>query len=307
MERVNRKISTVLFGLLTAGFIVLNFVLINGGDFGIFLTFDNDTHFNTQFLSELFMKPYFHFPCYLWGVILCYAFIRYAREKTGLIPAEVANNSLTSRLFAFIRANYKVRYPLYLIGLTLTSVTYFTQQIYTKDNSAWGKGAQAAYGSMAYPGFVLGLSIFVISGLVGRAEFIRFFLGGDAWILFKNIGYGLYMFSPVYSLLYFLSMSVSQHLDYQMMFYNFCGIFIFSLLLVQIFYTFIHGPFSAIFELGHDLNVTTNAINLHLESAFNIEHYKLKNEGTSENEPLLVTPRSELSPATNGFNNINQT
>lgn len=140
MERAKRIVSIAFFSILSIGFIVLNFVLINGGDFGIFLTFDNDTHFNTQFLSELFMKPYFHFPCYLWGVILCYTFVRFAREKTGLIPSEVANNSLTSRLFAFIRANYKVRYPLYLFGLTLTSVTYFSLYGYIKDNNAWGKG-----------------------------------------------------------------------------------------------------------------------------------------------------------------------
>lgn len=85
---------------------------------------------------------------------------------------------------------------------------------------------------MAYPGFVFGVSIFIMCGVLGRAEFIRFFLGGDAWILFKNISYGLFLFSPIYSLIYFQSMSISQHLDYQMMFYNFCGIFVFSLLLV---------------------------------------------------------------------------
>jgi hypothetical protein len=103
-ENLPRVVSNILFTLLGVGSIVLNFVLIKKSDFGIFLTFDNDgTHFNTQFLSELFMKPYFQFTSYLWGVVLCFAFLRYAREKSGLIPADVANNSLSSRLMIFIR------------------------------------------------------------------------------------------------------------------------------------------------------------------------------------------------------------
>jgi hypothetical protein len=101
------------------------------------------------------------------------------------------------------------RYALYLVALTLTSLTYFGNRGYIIDNNSWSKSKQAAYGSIAYPGFVFGVSIFVLSGLLGRAEFVRFFLGGDAWILFKNMSYGIYMFTPIYALLYFDSMSIS--------------------------------------------------------------------------------------------------
>lgn len=73
---------------------------------------------------------------------------------------------------------------------------------------------QAFFGALAYPAFVLGASLFVMPALLGRCEFLRFFLAGDIWSLFRNIAYGIYMFAPVYSLIYFLSMSVHQHLDY---------------------------------------------------------------------------------------------
>jgi hypothetical protein len=302
-ENLPRVASNIIFAILGIGSIVLNFVLINGGDFGIFLTFDNDgTHFNTQFLNELFMKPYFHFGAYLWGVVLCLAYVRYAREKSGLIPADVANNSLSSRAFTFIRSNHVARYVLYVFAFTLTSLTFFSLHAYLVDNSAWSKSTQAAYGSMAYPGFVIGSSIFLMSAVLGRAEFVRFFLGGDAWILFKNIGYGLYLFSPVYALLYFQSMSISQHLDYQMMFYNFCGIFVFSLLLVNLFFPLIHGPFTAIFNLEHYVKTTANAITFH--NGFNIEHYKVKGEGE---EPLIEGGGGNYLPQIGQQNNINQT
>ena len=201
--------GNIIFTALGIGSIVVNFILINKGDFGIFLTFDQEIYFNTQFLSELFMKPYFHFASYLWGVVLCFAYVRYAREKSGLIPADVANNSMSSRIMTFIRQNHMARYIIYLVALGITSAAYFGNRGYIIDNKAWSKTTQAAYGSMAYPGFVFGVSIFVICGLLGRAEFFRFFLGGDAWIMFKNVSYGLYMFAPIYSLIYFDSMSIS--------------------------------------------------------------------------------------------------
>ena len=126
-ENLPRIASTIIFSAMGLGSIIVNFILINGGDFGIFLTFDNDgTHFNTQFLNELFMKPYFHFSAYLWGVILCLAYVRYAREKSGLIPADVANNSLSSRAFAFFKSNHLARYVLYAVAFTITSLTYFS-------------------------------------------------------------------------------------------------------------------------------------------------------------------------------------
>jgi hypothetical protein len=60
-ENLPRMASTIIFSIIGIGSIVGNFIIIYEGDFGIFLTFDNEgTHFNTQFLNEVFMKPYFH-------------------------------------------------------------------------------------------------------------------------------------------------------------------------------------------------------------------------------------------------------
>jgi hypothetical protein len=152
----------------------------------------------------------------------------------------------------------------------------------------WSKGTQGFYGAFAYFSFVLGTSLFVIPALLGRAEFIRFFFGGDFFALFKNISFGMYMFSPIYSLIYFLSMSISQHLDYQMMFYNFCGIFIFTLLLVQIFYVFIHCPFTSLFTLGHDIDMVMAELNI--GRGINIEAYKMKSDG--DDDEGLISPGS---------------
>jgi hypothetical protein len=95
-----------------------------------------------------------------------------------------------------------------------------------------------------------------------------------------------------------------------MMFYNFCGIFVFSLLLVQLFYTLIYGPFSAMFTLEHNIKMSTNAVNLNSGVAFNIEHYKCdSNEDGVERDnnylPKDLPPTSEIGKPLI-FNNLNQ-
>lgn len=84
------------------------------------------------------MKPWFHLNVYLLGVFISISYISYARERSGLVPAEVANNSLTSRGFAFIKSNATVRYPLYVVALLLTLLPYFGQHGYLATNGRDG-------------------------------------------------------------------------------------------------------------------------------------------------------------------------
>jgi len=79
-----------------------------------------------------------------------------------------------------------------------------------------------------------------------------------------------------------------------MMFYNFCGILIFSLLFVQIFFVFVHCPFTSMFTLSHDIDLVNAELNLFPERVINIEDYKLKGDGVEESHE-----EGELSPATN--------
>lgn len=193
---------------------------------------------------------------------------------------------MNSRIMVFLKQNMSIRYLIYIIGLVLMLLPFFGVRGYIADNDSWSKGLQAFFGACGYFSFSLGLSMLVMPALLGRAEFIKFFFGGDIWTLFRSMAYGLYMFSPCYSLLYFLSMSIDQHLDYQMMFYNFSGIFVFSLILTCLFFTFVDRPFHAMFNISHDLERVTTEMTLTPLTQFNIEDYKLKTSGDYD-EPLM--------------------
>lgn len=241
---------------------------------GIFLTFDEGVYLNFDFYNKVFMLPNFHFVAHLYGVLSCTWFVSYVRDKA----TNTAEPAFATRMFTFVRNNASFRYTLYLIGATIMSLCVFGLHDYIKTNS-WGRGLQFFYAAFAYPGYALGASLFLLPALTGRAEFVRFFLGGEIWTMFRSLAYGLHMFSPLYSLQYFLSMSNSQHVDYQMMFYNFCGILIFSLIFTEVLYIFCDRPFAALLGFPHDLKMVSTLATTNPETAFNIENYRLKGQG----------------------------
>ena len=148
------------------------------------------------------MKQLFQLNVYFLEVVLYIAYIRYVRERSGLVPAEVASNSLPSCAFAFIKGNASIRDPLYLVGLVLILLPFFGQHGYLASNGTstptWSPSTQAFFGAFAYFSFVLGFALLIIPALLKRAEFIRFFFDGDFFALFKNMSFGMYMFSPVF-------------------------------------------------------------------------------------------------------------
>ena len=118
--------------------------LIIDGETGLIGRFDRDYFLSNAFLEQVFMKPWFHLNVYLWGIVLCLSYIRYVRERSGMVPAEVASNSLTSRAYAFIKSNITVRYPMYAVGILLTSLPFFGQHGYLAtvgtENPTWSVG-----------------------------------------------------------------------------------------------------------------------------------------------------------------------
>lgn len=128
---------------------------------------------------------------------------------------------------------------------------------YIADNKAWSDGLQATYATLAYPGFAFATSIIVISALLGRAEFVRFFMGGEFWTMWRSLAFGMSMYAPINAMVYLLGLSVTQHIDYQMVFYVFCSTFIFTMIFMMYYFTFVDRPFHSLFLFYHDLKTVT--------------------------------------------------
>ncbi len=136
--KVPRVVSTIVYAIIIVGTMAFNIYLISEKQTGLIGRFDRDYFFSNAFLEEIFMKPWYQLNVYVWGVVLCISYIRYVRERSGLVPPEIATNSLTSRAFTFIRSNLTVRYPLYGLGLVLTLLPFFGQHGYLATNGIDG-------------------------------------------------------------------------------------------------------------------------------------------------------------------------
>ena len=276
INRLPGKVSTMLYATLFVVFFALNAALLARSTSGIFLTFTDDYYFSYDFLNNSFMTPWFHVNSYMWGAVLCLAFLRYTRDVSNNVNKD--EQAISTRFFTQLRNSGKTRYALYFVSFVSNLLIVFGLHGYIANNS-WGPGLQAVYGALAYPGFAISCSIVLISAILGRAEFVRFFFGGEFWTLWRSIAYGLHMFAPIYCMTYILGMSTTQHLDYQMMFYTFCGTLVFSLIFMMIYFVFVDRPFHAMFLFYHDLRTVTNNLNVNPQGTVNIQHYKVGAEG----------------------------
>lgn len=156
-----------------------------------------------------------------------------------------------------------------MVGLALMIITFIGCRPYLINKHNWSLATQGFYGSFAYTMFALGFAMLLIPAVLGKAQFIRFFFGGGLWTPFPNMAYGIFMCNSMVCMYYFLSISNSLHVDYQMFFYYFCGNFVFTSLFVNILYVFVDRPFSSLIKLGDDLDAAANT------KLFKIEDYKL--------------------------------
>ncbi|CDW87686.1 UNKNOWN [Stylonychia lemnae] len=243
-------IISIVFLIVMSFFFALNISLVATAKNGAVPILDDDNR-NYKFYADIFMKPWFHINAYLLGVGLAMIYYEYVSEKSQTQPEEFEENSIPQRILNAINENAKIRYPLYLFGLFLMFISFLGCHGLLMTNDRYT--AQGFYASFAYFTFALGFSMLIIPALLGKAQFVRFFFGGDLWSPFPNIAYGIYQVCPMICLFYFISMSNALHVDYQMFFYYFCGNFVFTLTLTNILYIFIDRPFSSMIRHLSDM------------------------------------------------------
>jgi hypothetical protein len=80
-------------------------------------------------------------------------------------------------------------------------------------------------------------------------------------------------------MVYLLGLSVTQHIDYQMVFYVFCSSLIFTMIFMMYYFTFVDRPFHSLFLFYHDLKTVTSNLNFGTQGVQNILHFKRAKDG----------------------------
>lgn len=80
---LSRTLTTIFFTVIAVGLTFMNALLVANSETGIFLRFDDGIQFNLDFYAQHFMKPYFHFSSYLWGIAICMNYLNFVRERVN--------------------------------------------------------------------------------------------------------------------------------------------------------------------------------------------------------------------------------
>merc|ERR1719327_1337616 len=114
-----------------------------------------------------------------------------------------------------ISQNTAPRYLLYLLSLSLMISTVLWQTPFAGTYKTDGTvmNAQTAvhcafFAALAYPLYILGLTLMVLPALTGKAAVFRFIFGSSTWIMMSQMAFGMYFAVPTISVFYFMS---TQH------------------------------------------------------------------------------------------------
>ena len=133
--------------------------------------------------------------------------------------------------------------------MILITLIYFGQYPYIRDPSVWNFMTSAFFATFGYQTFLIGIVMILIPALVGKASFIRWFFGGEIWMLPANVSFEIYCFAPLMSLFCFCGILHSVYIAHQTMFYYFIGNMLYILIFSILFFIFVDRPFKSLFYL----------------------------------------------------------
>jgi hypothetical protein len=145
------------------------------------------------------------------------------------------------------------RYLLYLIGLSMMVSSVIWQTPFISKPSEQSQTYAALYATIAFPLFIIGLSMILLPALAGKAEVFRFIFASETWTIFSHSSLGLYYSSPIISLFYFMTSQHQINVSYYMFVYYFAGNFVFGLVLNLTVIHWIDRPIYAMINLRDDI------------------------------------------------------
>ena len=63
---------------------------------------------------------------------------------------------------------------------------------------------RALYAALAYPLYLIGVTMLLMPALAGKAQAFRWFYGSTTWTMFSQMSAGMYYTVPVIAIFYYL-------------------------------------------------------------------------------------------------------
>lgn len=194
------------------------------------------------------MKPWFHFNSYFLGIIVSIMYQTYLFDRSVEDPVDV---SYTSRILKRITLSRAARYTGYVVGFAIMLLAFFGMYPYISDKSNWSQTTFVLYNAFGYQAFIIGMCLIMVPALIGKAQFVRYFFGGQFWLFFSQFSLGYYYFVPLLALIVFCGVAHSVFVEWQIMFYYYVGNVIYATMFGAIFMIIVDRPMYTVFRI-HD-------------------------------------------------------
>jgi len=136
-----------------------------------------------------YQKPWNRISPFLIGLLVAYAYHSYKNDERG--------TTFFSKACHLLRDSRLVRYPIYILGLFLTSFFVFYQYYLNNHTSELSQFSSTMFLTFSRPCFVLGMSCIVFPAILGKASVAKTILSHDIWTSFARMTFAAYLIHPI--------------------------------------------------------------------------------------------------------------
>jgi len=193
-----------LMGYLVVGFLMVGSIIIQFQQLWYYQINSSYLEGRTEHLNKKYYTvPYCRINTFLLGIIMAWIYLSYKEAKRAPEgEEEVCKKSLINRINYSIIHNWVLRYFMYIIGLTITTVCTYTYYEFYKSDKEKPLIAHHFYLVFSKPGFIIGLAFVIYPACLGKGKILRVILGQHIFNVISRTIYAVYMLHTEIVLIY---------------------------------------------------------------------------------------------------------
>lgn len=158
-----------------------------------------------EFYSGIYMLPFFQATSYFVGIVIACTYNRYRFEKKA--TAEMITYSSSMKLVNTVLENAKIRYFLYVVGMSLMVGMVCWINPFIADAANQSNTHAILFNTFSTPLFLLGYLMIFMPAFFGKAALVRVFHGCGFWRTFSNLCVAIGLMGPLVAYWFFFNYS----------------------------------------------------------------------------------------------------
>ena len=197
----------------------------------------------------LYFKPWARLGAYQVGIIFGFLYYEYVKGE----KPEGNKDRIGYKFFKSVQISSVIRWIYYIVGMifilwAVFIVTPDTRRFLT-GTRYYGVAFSAIYNTICRPVYVTGLALILMGPIVGKGEFLQFFLGSRFWAPWAKVSFYAYMVHMFVFSWYFGQMRQSFFLNHKSIIWSYIGVMFLSIFVATFFSVLFEAPWMQLEKL----------------------------------------------------------